>query len=430
MANQNLVLRVGHPGLGAGQDVLSLRSDCEAGSYCDYSQGGVKGQGLCKEQYPLYHSCKSYLECISLRCDTSDGSGSASAPASAIVVVADGVVAEPRGRQKQRRDLKLKEHRRPDGVLKNNDKNNKLVKRRFEPVCLPPKPQTPGGGNGSNESTGSGSGDSKDSPVFPHWAYALITVLIVVGAGLVFVLTRRRRRREDGSSPRKNYQGRRTRQQYEGDKIEHGAGNGGRSPPMVARERERTMSSDRTAISSGSGGGVEGDKNVSLVASSVLGKWFKGSNRNSTNSNADDGKVIDLEKREGGKKTVAGSSKNNNNKSESGFNDNGSVYSSSNSTFTIDEHQQEQPSVPLNVPQDDSSVGRHHVDSDCPDDHGNSHSHNIHLGDVPSIEVKSPSSPVHSGSRPAIVLPRIITTSFPESTAGSSTSASAVAGES
>ncbi|KAG0264991.1 hypothetical protein BGZ95_003455, partial [Linnemannia exigua] len=126
---------------------------------------------------------------------------------------------------------------------------------------------------------------------------------------------------------------------------------------MMARERERTMSSDKTAFSSG--GAMERGKKLPLVASAGFGRWFKGSNRNGGINNADDEKVIDLAKREGSRKPAAGTSENNNSKSASGIesvaDDNGSVCSSSNSAFTLDEHQQQKPdqsSVSLNAPQD------------------------------------------------------------------------------
>ncbi|KAG0299861.1 hypothetical protein BGZ97_003505 [Linnemannia gamsii] len=235
----------------------------------------------------------------------------------------------------------------------------KLRKRRSESVCLPPSHQTPGGsGGGLGESTG----DSKDSPVFPHWAYALIAVLILVGAGLVFVLTRRRRRR-DGSN-RKYLQNKRwrSRQQYQ---DESGGGGSGNNPPMMSRVRERTMSSDETAFS------ADGGDDNQTSSSPGLGRWFRS---NSSNSNKDIGiGRIDLEKREGGKKSTAAVVATANNitrasRAES-ITDNDSLYSS-NFAFSVEEPPIAAPGVAipaaLKVPQDsvdDASVlGLYHVD--------------------------------------------------------------------
>ncbi|KAG0288568.1 hypothetical protein BGZ96_007706 [Linnemannia gamsii] len=133
----------------------------------------------------------------------------------------------------------------------------------------------------------------------------------------------------------------------------------------MTRVRERTMSSDRTAFSTKAGN----DKKKS--SSSVLGRWFR-SNSSNDNNDIDSGR-IDLEKREGGKKSTGAVVTTNNSTGASrteSVTDNGSVYSS-NSAFSVGEPPVAAPGVAipsnsLKVPQDGvdgaSVLGLYHVE--------------------------------------------------------------------
>ncbi|KAI7815811.1 hypothetical protein BC939DRAFT_471555 [Gamsiella multidivaricata] len=215
MANKRLNETVGSPGLGAGPDVLSLRGDCEAGAYCDFSQSSMQEptqrRGICKEQLPNYHSCSSYFECISLHCDNLESESSKSA----------GGLASHRKR------------RYPEYAVRSS-------KRRVGAVCLPPK-------SGMGEEFVSGHGNRGQTEgtdgisSFPMWAVALIVLAVVGGAVLMFVLVRRRRRHLDGTGAGAGAGTRAGELPYQTKpKMER----------MRERERERTLSSTQPRQSS------------------------------------------------------------------------------------------------------------------------------------------------------------------------------------
>ncbi|KAI8598995.1 hypothetical protein EDD21DRAFT_380972 [Dissophora ornata] len=183
MAEKRLKEIVESPGLGSsGTDILSLRGDCEAGTYCDFSQSSKSPQdptlrlGTCKEQLPNYHTCSSYFECISLRCD-------------------DMTIA-------------------PRRISETSD--NHMRKRKAGAVCLPPKQSTVGTGDGN-------SGETTQSSFFPMWAIIPIAIVAIGGAALMYVLVRRRRQHQEAQQ--KN-------------------GGGPKAERMRERERERTTSSN------------------------------------------------------------------------------------------------------------------------------------------------------------------------------------------
>ncbi|KAF9110058.1 hypothetical protein BGX27_006833 [Mortierella sp. AM989] len=154
MANKRLNEIVGSPGIGAGSDALSLRGDCEPTSYCNFSQpqNSTARQGVCREQLPNYHSCTSYIECISLRCDNMGNESTKTT-------------------HKKRR---LEEHR--------------WRKRRVGMVCLPSSSNVPNGGLEVDHDDGSSRGTS-----FPMWSVALIVIAVLGGAVLAFLLIKRRK---------------------------------------------------------------------------------------------------------------------------------------------------------------------------------------------------------------------------------------------
>lgn len=144
------------PGVGAGVQVFNFRGDCEQGSYCDYApppagaavEVGVTG--ICKEVLPNFHTCTSYAQCSSLRCDhswTEGGSGgSRNSTAGATVCL-------------------------PSKLDRGNTNNNG------------------GGGPG-----GGGGGSKRDDKKFPPWIGGIIAIVVVFGAAIIFGLVRRKKK--------------------------------------------------------------------------------------------------------------------------------------------------------------------------------------------------------------------------------------------
>ncbi|KAF9209848.1 hypothetical protein BGZ49_000029 [Haplosporangium sp. Z 27] len=157
MANQRLNDTTGFiPGAGAGQDIFSLRGDCEDGSYCDLS---TPGGG-----------------CLSLRCDESP--------------------FEP-AKVTSRRKRTLLNFFRP------------TLEKRVYPnstVCLSSKIHTHNS-TGVNPDDGLGIGGSGDtdggivgnqhSSSFPKWMGAVIAIIVILGAAVIFGLARRRKKLRD-----------------------------------------------------------------------------------------------------------------------------------------------------------------------------------------------------------------------------------------
>lgn len=151
------------PGVGAGVQVFNFRGDCEQGSYCDFvpppvGAGVAVGvTGTCREMLPNFHTCTSYAQCSSLRCDhpwSEEGEG----------------VGE--------------------GGSRNSTAGNTGVT-----VCLPStldRGNTNSGGSGGGPG-GSGKGNDKPNK-FPAWIGGIIAIVVVFGAAIVFGLVRRKKK--------------------------------------------------------------------------------------------------------------------------------------------------------------------------------------------------------------------------------------------
>ncbi|KAG0302122.1 hypothetical protein BGZ98_007759 [Dissophora globulifera] len=191
VAVQRLNDTIGYlPGIGAGQDLFSLRGDCEQGSYCDLTTPGA-GVGTCREQLPNFHNCTSYMQCISLRCDEEP--------------------LEPTIRSRALDIITGKKKRTTNPV------SMELVRRAKGPeVCMPSKlakgidsdPNTGVGGDIGGGSNGSdNSSDSQHrhhTSMFPAWMGAIIAIIIILGAAIIFGLARWRKKiRDEAEKQRK-----------------------------------------------------------------------------------------------------------------------------------------------------------------------------------------------------------------------------------
>ncbi|KAF9579494.1 hypothetical protein BGW38_004223, partial [Lunasporangiospora selenospora] len=199
IANQRLNESVGDPGLGAGEDVFGLRGDCEVGSFCEINSTlsvpfptstGTNstpttttpttmtvGVGICKEQYPVYHSCSSYFECLSMRCND--------------------MASEPKSKQERQKralldlfSIRAGQDEEKEPEAEDHPLFQRESKRRIGTVCLParaPSETGTGNENGGKISTGSS---------FPGWMGAVLAIVLVMAVTLVIVLVRRRVRRK------------------------------------------------------------------------------------------------------------------------------------------------------------------------------------------------------------------------------------------
>ncbi|GJJ69427.1 hypothetical protein EMPS_01773 [Entomortierella parvispora] len=256
VANHRLNTTVGYsPGLGAGLEVLSLRGDCEQGSFCDLSPatavagpGGSK-IGVCREQLPNFHNCTSYMQCLSLRCDIPPQD-----PGS--VITPPAYLPEPLTKRATVKD--------GNGV----------------PVCMAsniekgdngsdPNGSGGGSGNGNGNGTttgniGGGKGGHLVSSKFPTWVGAILAMLVLLGAAVIIGLARRRKKLRDEREKKLKKNGR-------------GA--------MGPRNRERTISfNEKTngALSTPLNQGSDNQANSATTGmfSSLFAKGLKDPNKN------------------------------------------------------------------------------------------------------------------------------------------------------
>ncbi|KAF9925576.1 hypothetical protein FBU30_004661 [Linnemannia zychae] len=141
------------PGVGAGVQVFNFRGDCEQGSYCDFipSTNATVGMtaGICKEILPNFHSCTSYAQCSSLRCDYLES------------------WSETGGQ----------------GSRNTTGDNTSMT------VCLPSKLDW----SGINNDGGGGKWYKNDSG-FPAWIGGIIAIVVVFGVAIIFGLVRRKKK--------------------------------------------------------------------------------------------------------------------------------------------------------------------------------------------------------------------------------------------
>ncbi|KAG0054184.1 hypothetical protein BGZ83_011794 [Gryganskiella cystojenkinii] len=189
VANHRLNETLGYPpGLGAGPDVLSLRGDCEQGSYCDLSPAtalpGPNGSkiGICREQLPIFHNCTSYMQCISLRCNEGSPSPGSVITARSLMPTSGLTAAVNRA-----------------ASVSGSSKAGPGIS-----VCLPSNLDRGGdgadngnGNTGSGNSNNGGKGGHYDNSKFPAWMSAVIAMLILLGGVFILGLVRRRKKLRD-----------------------------------------------------------------------------------------------------------------------------------------------------------------------------------------------------------------------------------------
>ncbi|KAF9397274.1 hypothetical protein BGX21_009040 [Mortierella sp. AD011] len=189
IANQQLNITTGYlPGAGAGQDIFSLRGDCEQGSYCDLSSPGG-GLGTCMEQFPESHNCTSYMQCISLRCDE-------------IPLEPTKTVSRKKRSIESFWDFFLFEI---------SPQYHTIHKRATSgpTVCLSSKIHRGANSTGSESGDGLGIGGSGDTngvtgdgsahsrSKFPGWMGAVIVIVVILGTAFIFGFAKRRKKLKD-----------------------------------------------------------------------------------------------------------------------------------------------------------------------------------------------------------------------------------------